>query len=129
MSDSPAAPPSPESPADRRWFIVGRFQEFEGEARANIIRMIALAVFYAVAVAEFRGLHLGPLEIEPIRDKRVHEAITVIAAAWAMLGLAVFACLRERIFPLSLKYFTTSCDVALLTAVLIVTDGPRGAMT
>jgi hypothetical protein len=124
---APGQPPTPD--ADRRWFVVGRLQEFEGEARANIVRMVAVAAFYSVAVANFHGLRIGPLEIEPIRDKRVHEAITVLAAAWAMLGLAVFACLRERVFPLSLKYFSTACDIVLLTFLLIVTDGPRGAMT
>ena len=33
---------------ERQWFIVSRWQEFKGEGRANLLRLIGIAVFYAV---------------------------------------------------------------------------------
>src|SRR5262249_38374414 len=37
-------------------------------------------------------------------------------------------CLRRQIFPAALKYFTTCCDVVLLTTILTVADGPRSPL-
>ena len=31
---------------DREWFIVGRWQEYEGEARANLLRIAGIGAFY-----------------------------------------------------------------------------------
>jgi hypothetical protein len=31
---------------ERRWFIASRWEEYEGEGRANLLRMIGIAAFY-----------------------------------------------------------------------------------
>ena len=43
---------------DRRWCIVGRWQEFEGEGRTNLLRIAGLAAFYIVELINYtrRGL-------------------------------------------------------------------------
>src|SRR5262245_53412598 len=41
------------SPGDRQWFIVGRWQEYEGEARANLLRIVAVGAFYVVELLRF----------------------------------------------------------------------------
>jgi hypothetical protein len=46
-------------PADRSWHIVSRWQEFEGEARANLLRIAGIGCFYFVALLDYYGLHVG----------------------------------------------------------------------
>jgi hypothetical protein len=114
--------------ADRQWFIVGRWQEYEGEARANLLRIIAVGLFYVVELASYYGLRLGVFEMPKEVDLPFHQAVTSIAVAWTALSLGVLLCLHERFFPSVLKYLTTGCDVALLTGVLVVASGPKSPL-
>jgi hypothetical protein len=97
---------------DRQWFIVGRWQEFGGEARANLLRIVAVGAFYVVELVRFYGFEHGAPEQMPF-----HRQATLIAVAWTMVGLAVWMCLRLRVFPAALKYTSTTCDVLLLTSL------------
>ena len=121
-------PPGPESVTDRQWFIVGRWQEVEGETRANLLRIIAIGLFYSIELAAQYGLLLGWLQLAPAVDPRAHQVITLVAVAWTMVALAVHVMLREQIFPVGLKYATTASDIVLLTTMLLVAHGPRSAM-
>jgi hypothetical protein len=114
--------------ADRQWFIVGRWQEYEGEARANLLRLLGIALFYLVEWIDYRGLRLGPLEMPPVVGPDFHRAVTALAVAWAMVALGVFLCRSQRVLPSSLKYLSTACDVVFLTAILVVADGPRSPL-
>ena len=42
--------------SQRQWYIVGRWEEYEGEGRTNLLRIIGLIVFYAVEPARGRQL-------------------------------------------------------------------------
>ena len=106
--------------ADRQWFIVGRWQEYEGEARANVLRIIAIAAFYTVELVNYHWLQVVKTPF--------HQAVTALAVAWTMVALAVLLCLSQRIFPAVLKFVSTGCDVVLLTAILVVADGPSSPM-
>ena len=48
-----------ERSSDRQWFIVNRWQQYESERRANIIRVIGIIVFYSVELANYHGISLG----------------------------------------------------------------------
>jgi hypothetical protein len=113
---------------DRPWFIVGRWQEYEGEETANLFRLSGIAAFYLVELMNYYGFHLGAFEMPRIRDRPFHLAVTALAVAWTMLGMGVQRCLRRQVFPASLKFLSTGCDIALLTAVLTVADGPRSPL-
>jgi len=113
---------------DRQWFIVGRWQEYEGEARANVLRIIGIAAFYLVELVNYHGLQLGWFEMPKVVEKPFHQAITALAVAWTMVALGVLLCLSQRVFPAVLKFVSTGCDVVLLTAVLTVADGPSSPM-
>ncbi len=39
---------STSTPTDRSWYITERWQQFEGEARANQLRIIAIGSFYLI---------------------------------------------------------------------------------
>jgi len=113
---------------DRQWFIVGRWQEYEGEARANVLRFAAIAAFYIVELTNYYGLKLGVLEVPPMATASFHQAATAVAVAWMMLGLVILLCLKERIFPASLKYFSTGGDLVFLTCVITLGTGPKSPL-
>jgi hypothetical protein len=117
------------SPAvDRDWFVVNRWQEYEGEARANLLRIVAVAAFYIVELANFHGANFGFIQLPKVRDRPFHQAVTALAVAGVMLALGVHVCLRQRVFPSALKYITTASDLVLLSCVLTVAEGPRSPL-
>lgn len=118
-------------PEDERWRIVQRFQEYQGELSANVLRVFGVLAFYAVELVNFHGVSLGGVQLAPVSgvDQRVHLAITALAMAWVALAGGVLLLLRAKIFPPALKYATTSADVVLLTGMLAVVDGPKSTLT
>ena len=114
--------------ADRQWFIVGRWQEYAGEARANLLRIAAIGAFYVIELVNYHGLDLGPLQMPSTVDQQFHATVTAVTVAWVLVALATLLCLRIHIFPAALKYLTTGCDVVLLTTILTVADGPRSPL-
>ena len=130
MSTIPASATSTPVPGaeDRAWYIVGRWQEYEGEARANLLRLAAVAAFYAIELINYYGVDLGFIRFPKIRDAAFHQTVTAIAASWVLLGLGVHLWLRMRLMPEALKYVATCLDVVLLTLLLLVADGPRSPL-
>lgn len=119
--------PRPPS-QDRAWFIVGRWQEYDGEQRANFLRIIGIGAFYLVELINYHGIHLGVLQMPAVVDRAFHLAVTFLAVAWLAVALGVFLCLRSHVFPAALKYISTGCDLVLLTSILCVADGPRSPL-
>ncbi|MBC8870044.1 MAG: hypothetical protein H8E44_11535 [Planctomycetes bacterium] len=113
---------------DRQWFIVGRWQEYEGETRANLLRIIGIAAFYIVELANYHGVRLGVFEMPRVVEKPFHQSVTALAVAWTLMSLVILYCLSHRIFPAVLKFVSTACDVALLTAILVMADGPKSPL-
>ena len=111
------------TPADRQWFIVGRWQEFEGESRANLLRIVAIGAFYIVQL-----IHFYYFSDHGEVAKQFHQRATAIAVAWTMVSLAVMLCLRRQVFPAALKYCTTGCDLLLLTALAALAAGPHSPL-
>ena len=106
-------------PDDRQWFIVGRWQEYEGEGRANLLRIAGIGVFYGIELVNY---YTG------VVDRPFHQAVTALAFAWAMAGLGVHFCLGQRVFPAALKFLSSAVDVVLLTAILMLADGPKSPL-
>src|SRR5204862_2200923 len=86
---------------DLSWHIVGRWQEYEGEARANLLRVIGIAAFYAIELVNYHGLSLGFLELPRQADvtPQFHRAVTALCVAWVALALGVHLCLTRQVFP------------------------------
>lgn len=108
---------------DRQWFIVGRWQEYEGEARANLLRIIAVGSFYLVQLIHFYGFAKADPAQLPFQQRA-----TAVAVAWTMVALAILLCLRVKIFPAALKFGSTACDIALLTALASLGSGPSSPL-
>ena len=51
------AAPTEAMSSDRSWFIVERWQEFEGEGRTNLLRIIAIGAFYGIELVNYHLLH------------------------------------------------------------------------
>ncbi|REK12045.1 MAG: hypothetical protein DWQ37_13610 [Planctomycetota bacterium] len=120
---------SPGAAAEEQWIVVGRWQEYAGEVRANLLRIAGVGGFYLIELLNYYGLHLGPLDLPASVELEFHQTMTAIVVAWTMMSLATLLCLQLRIFPAWLKYATTLGDVILLTATLMIADGPRSPLT
>jgi hypothetical protein len=119
-----------QSRGDRSWHIVGRWQEFEGETRSNLLRVIGIAAFYGIELINYHGLNLGFLELPRQQDvtPEFHRSVTALAVAWTMLALGVHLCLTRQVFPSILKYVSTGGDLLMLSLVLTLADGPRSPL-
>ncbi len=115
---------------DRSWYIIGRCQEYWGEGRANLLRIIGIVAFYSVELANRTGFRLGFFEMPRIEsvDRPFHLAVTALAVVWTMTALAVQLCLRRQVFPAALKFLSTGADIVLMTCVLCVSNGPRSPL-
>lgn len=115
---------------DPRRHVLQRWQEYDGEYRTAVLRLLGIAAFYAVELANYHGFSLGPLELDRREDitREFHVAVTALAVAWTMAGIGVLLCLRNRIFPEWLKLASTAVDLAILTAVLLLADGPSSPL-
>lgn len=120
---------------DRSWIITQRWQAYDAEARANLLRIIAVGAFYLVHLwtyfsSQGRLPHFAFLQLADVGEisKQFHVVVTLLAAAWAMLALGILLCLQQRVFPRWLPYFSTGCDIVILTSIICVADGPRSAL-
>lgn len=120
---------SPQSAAERQWHIVGRWEEYEGEGRANLLRLIAVTAFYIVELAHFYGLPLQFFEMPAGGTTReFHLAVTMLVVVWAMLCLGVYLARTQGYFPAGLKFVSTGCDLVLLTSVLVLGEGSKSQL-
>lgn len=103
--------------SQRQWFIAGRWQEFEGESRANLLRVTGIAVFYLIELLN-----------RPNVPPAFHSAVTALAAAWVLTAWVVYMCLKRRVFPGAMKFLSTGVDLLLFTCLLLLADGPRSPL-
>jgi hypothetical protein len=122
MADEPAREEAPPDAAFA-WHVASRLGEIEGEARANAFRALGVLLFYGLELLAYHGETLG-LPFSYARPVDQHRAISLIAAAWTLMAVVVDALIRRRLAPWGLPYASTGADVALLTALLAVSEGP-----
>lgn len=110
---------------ERDWYIAQRWQAYEAESRANLLRIIAIGAFYLVHLWSYFGSqgwlpNYGILQLADSGEigKRFHLLVTLLAVAWAMLAMGILLALQQRIFPRWLPYFSTACDIVLLTSIV-----------
>jgi hypothetical protein len=96
-------------------------EEWAGEVRVNLIRLVAIALFYGHHLLNYHVLKL-PLTPD------FHLAATGVAAAWTAAALALHAGLQPRWNPPWLKFATVAFDALMLTSLLVLTDGARSPL-
>ncbi|MGB6043188.1 MAG: hypothetical protein WBF93_08540 [Pirellulales bacterium] len=110
---------STSTPTDRSWYITERWQQFEGEARANQLRIIAIGSFYLIHLWNHFSAQI---------DDQFHLLVTLLAMAWCLMAFTIHFALRARVFPAWLPYASTLGDVVLLTSVLCISTGARSPL-
>jgi hypothetical protein len=109
---------------DRQWYIVHRWLEYDGESRANLLRIMAIGGFYLVQLVQFYWLEQQAAAAVPF-----HQRATALAVAGTMVALGITLCLRRQIFPAALKYVSATCDIVLVTALVWLAGGPLSPST
>lgn len=109
---------------DRQWFVLSRWQAYEGEGRANLLRIVAIGVFYAIQLFVWFTTQ-APSETQ----LQFHRAATALAVAGAISALVVLLCLQRRVFPPALPYLSTASDLILVTALASYGSGPLSPLT
>jgi hypothetical protein len=91
--------------------------------RSAVIRSILIMVFYTIQIVHY-------LTLETITDpeRLYHREITLIAACWLFVTLAVWIALKGEFFPTFLKYLTTGLDVLLVGLLAWLGQGPTSPM-
>ncbi len=107
----------------RVWHIASRWQEFEGEMRASVLRGILVVMFYSVQL-----IHHLTLATMGDTDRVFHRQVTFSAIAWLFVSMAVFLSLRVGFMPSWLKYLTTSVDLGLVTLLAWLSHGPASPL-
>lgn len=109
---------SPTVEQTRSWFIASRWQEFEGEMRASLLRAAMVVGFYTMQLVHHFSLTTVSLE-----NQVYHRQVTLAALAWLFISLTVFVMLKGNFFPAILKYVTSTCDIALIGALAFLGHG------
>jgi hypothetical protein len=124
-----------ESPSERSWHVTERWQQYEGEVRANLLRIAAIGTFYLIHLwtyysSQGKLANFGLLQLTTGGeiDRRFHMMVTLLALAWILLAAAVLMCLRSSFFPTWLPIVSTLADVLFLTSILGISAGPRSPL-
>ncbi|MCC6491728.1 MAG: hypothetical protein IT424_01765 [Pirellulales bacterium] len=128
IADGPAS-------AERNWYITQRWQQYEGEARANLLRIAAVGVFYLLHLWNYAASQgrlptwaPGQLSEPGSISGRFHLMATLLALAWGLGAATIHLCLRNQVFPRWISSASTLLDLVLLTSVLLMADGPRSPL-
>jgi hypothetical protein len=121
--------------SEQNWFIAQRWQAYEAEGRANLLRIIAIGAFYIIHLWSYfssqgRLPNFGFLQLAAAGEvsKQFHVLVTLLAVAWAMLALGILLALQQRIFPRWLPYFSTGCDIVLLSSIICLGSVARSPL-
>jgi hypothetical protein len=100
---------------DNNWPVAQRLESLAGEARVNLFRLLFLVAFYAHHLVEVY------LTRDPSAEARQYNAnVTVLVLAWGLGILVIHLCLTYRWLPPALKYVSTTWDLLLITALLML---------
>lgn len=107
-----------------RWADLQRIESWAGEIRVNFIRMASLIAFY--------GYHLVNVYVLAPEDPSIrgsyHAWVTSLVILWALSGMLLHFSLTRRWVPPALKYASTLWDIAMITLLLVISDGPTSEL-
>lgn len=120
---------------NRNWFIAQRWQAYNAESRANLLRITAIGAFYLVHLWSYFGAQgrlpsFSFLQLAEAGEisQPFHVLVTLLAAAWAMLALGTLLALQQHIFPRWLPYFSTACDIIVLSGIICIGSVARSPL-
>lgn len=120
-------PPADGLPDHQAWYVATRWQQLDGEYRANYLRIVSVVCFYVIHAADYyQPFGLPGEALQP--ERWFHVAVTMIASVWLLFALGVEIALRQRYFPAGLPYLTTGLDLVLLTAMMGLGGGQKSPL-
>ena len=112
-----------DSQSNTVWHDVSRVESWAGEVRVNLVRLIAIVLFY--------GRHLVAMftagDNSPERG-RYHLLVTAITLAWAALAVILHIWLSRRQMPPWLKYAAVLTDALMMTLLCVAAGGPMSPL-
>jgi len=119
MTETELSPPR----GDTAWLDMRRVESWAGEIRVNLIRLIAIVLFY--------GRHLIQVFMSapdaPVRGK-YHLQVTAIAVAWGAAAIALHIRLSRRQVTPALKYAAVAWDAIMITLLCAIAGGPTSPL-
>ncbi len=112
---------------EQAWFAATRWQQLDGEYRANYLRILSVVAFYVIHAVQYYQL-FGPSVLSTPVGRVFHVSATVIALIWLLAALAIDVTLRQRIFPAAMPFVTTAMDLILLTSVVYLGGGQQSPL-
>src|SRR5882672_3301761 len=97
-----------------------RKETWWGDAKANRIRLVALALFTVNECVNYYLLH--------VVDKRFHIGSLLLVALWFVMACIFGLLLRFHYLPRSSPYVMASADLLLLSWLLCFADGPKSPL-
>lgn len=94
-----------------------------GESRVNLIRILAIAVFYLQHCANFFFLNSDGALTE-----RFHTQVTLLVAAWGSAAALIYHVLRRGCLPSRFSLLTLLVDLLLTFLLVHVAGGPQSAL-
>lgn len=105
------------------WLLVKEQEAAAGESRVNLLRAIALFVFF--------GQHLLNVILDPVTfpaTSPFNRAVTALFFAWMLEVSLLHICLGRRWTPPGLKYAATGSDLLLITILVLVAQQSNTAL-
>ena len=101
------------------WELSRRMEAWAGEIRVNVIRIVAIVLFY--------GRHLVELLVtrNPDIGGMYHLRVTAEIIAWAGAAGVIHLLLVRRHYPPMMKYATAMMDVLMITLLCAIAGGPQ----
>jgi len=96
--------------ADSKWEDARRLEAWAGEIRVNLIRAVALVLFYGNHLFNLYFYRDDP-SLQGETGATLHANITTIVLAWAIGIVALHAFLTRRWMPPALMYVSTAWDL------------------
>jgi hypothetical protein len=125
MSSDKGPTKRPWGAGENRWREARGIESFAGEMRVNLIRLVAILLFY--------GHHLANVVVLSPDDAALHGAyhtlVMALVLAWTTEVVAVYVCLVRGWSGWWLKFAATAADILLVTAVLVLTADQRSMLS
>ncbi|HEX4796585.1 MAG TPA: hypothetical protein VH370_22530 [Humisphaera sp.] len=97
-----------------------RSQAWAGEIRVNLVRLVAIALFY--------GRHLIEVMLSPAGSAvrgRYHLAVTMLVVLWAFECVVLHRWLTQRIYADWMKFAAVLWDAGMITCLCAIAGGAR----
>src|SRR6266542_4019700 len=105
------------------WSDATRVEGWAGEIRVNLVRLLAIVIFYARHLIEY----FMSAPDAPIRG-RYHLAVTILIVAWAFEAGLLHLWLSRRRYEAGIKYAAALWDAIMITALCAVAKDPRSPL-